>query len=457
MAEALDADYVVVGAGAAGMAFTDALVDHSDARVVVVDRRHAPGGHWLQAYPFVRLHQASVFYGVASAELGDGSVQASGPEQGLHERAGAAEICAYYARVMDRLVRTGRVTFLSGCEWLGDGRARSLVSGRVYDVRIRRAVVDARYLEPTIPATTAAPFGIRDGARVVPVNDLALLEDAPARYVIVGSGKTATDAIVWLIGNGVDPDRICWVRPRDPWLLNRAMVQPDPGIFLGMGADIMESAAAAESLDDLFLRLEAAGAVLRIDRRVTPTMARTPTLAQWELDLLRTVEDVVRLGHVRHVEADRLVLDGGAVPIAAGAVVVHCAAAGLRDFAAVPVWDSGTITIQPTRSGFPCFGAAMIGYVEATRDDVGEKNRVCPSSPYPNSLADWARMQVLGARSAAAFNAEPDIREWANDCLLNPARIPAHRRADPAVLDAQRRIAGAAPPGLARMAELSGL
>ena len=46
-----DRDYVVVGAGAAGLAFVDSLVDHAaDVRVTVVDRRDAPGGHWRDAY-----------------------------------------------------------------------------------------------------------------------------------------------------------------------------------------------------------------------------------------------------------------------------------------------------------------------------------------------------------------------------------------------------------------------
>ncbi len=66
----LEADYLVVGCGAAGMAFTDALIDACDADVVMVDRRHAPGGHWLEAYPFVRLHQPSAYYGVNSLPLG---------------------------------------------------------------------------------------------------------------------------------------------------------------------------------------------------------------------------------------------------------------------------------------------------------------------------------------------------------------------------------------------------
>ena len=93
--------------------------------------------------------------------------------------------------------------------------------------------------------------------------------------MIVGSGKTATDGIVWLLANGVQPDRIVWVRPREPWMLNRAVVQPDPAVALGLAADTMAAAADAESLDDLFLRLEAAGVMLRIDtERQSPRWPR---------------------------------------------------------------------------------------------------------------------------------------------------------------------------------------
>src|ERR1700712_5632239 len=77
--QSLDTDYLVVGAGAMGMAFTDALIDHADVHVTLVDRQHAAGGHWQDAYPFVQLHQASVFYGVASSVLGDGRVPQTGP------------------------------------------------------------------------------------------------------------------------------------------------------------------------------------------------------------------------------------------------------------------------------------------------------------------------------------------------------------------------------------------
>jgi hypothetical protein len=456
----LDTDYLVVGAGAMGMAFTDALIDHADVHVTLVDRRHAAGGHWRDAYPFVQLHQASVFYGVASTVLGHGTVQESGPETGLQERARQAEINAYYDDILHRrFARSGQVTFLGGSEYHADGDSHlvtSRVSGRAKEVVVRRRVVDATYLSPTIPATTPAPFAADDDVRVVAVNDLARLEGAPKNYVIVGSGKTATDGIVWLLTNGVEADRITWVRPRDPWMLNRAVVQPDPVVALGLAADTMEAAAEADSPDDLFLRLEAAGMMLRIDTDVTPTMAKAPTLGAWELDLLRSIEHVVRLGHIKHVTRRELVCADGSVSLPPDSLVVHCAASGLQYPPLVPLWAPDAIRLQTIRVGFPCFNAALAGYVEATRDDDRERNRLCPPNTLPNNPTDWTFMQYRGTLAARAFGAEPDIAAWANGCALNPARIQPSQRDDPAVQAASARVAATGERGLVRMAELAG-
>ena len=453
----LEADYLVVGAGAVGMAFTDALVDHADVGVVMVDRRFGVGGHWLDAYPFVRLHQASSFYGVASTLLGDGSLQRDGPEAGLHERASAPEVCAYYDRVLGaRLLASGKVRFYPNCDYLGEGRFVSRVSGRHYEVRGRRRIVDARYLSPSIPATTPPPYGVADGVAAVAVNDLVNLGGAPSQYVIVGSGKTATDACIWLLDNGVDPGAVCWVRPRDPWMLNRAAVQPDPVVFLGTAAAIMEAAAAASTADDVFLQLEDAGVTLRIDRSVIPTMAKVPTLGQWELDRLRMIDRVVRLGHLRHVQPGRLVLAQGETAIARDAVIVHCAAPGLKYPPLMPIWGHDAITPQPIRITFACFGAALAGYLEATLEDDAEKNRLCPPAPFSNTPADWARQQVLGSR-ASSFTSYPAIRDWADGVSLNPGRIPPELAGSAAVTAAQQRLDRHVRPGMARLAELAGM
>jgi hypothetical protein len=455
MSRTIDADYLVVGAGAMGMAFTDALTDHADVRVALVDRRHSVGGHWLEAYPFVRLHQASAFYGVPSTLLGGGQLQQRGPEKGLQERASQPEILAYYARMLtDRMLESGKVEFFANCEYVGNRSVVSRISGERFEVPERCRIVDARYLAPSVPAETPPPFGVAADVRVVPVNDLARLEEAPSQYVVVGSGKTATDACIWLLARGVDPDAICWVRAREPWMMNRAVVQPDPAVFLGMAADTMQAAEAATSLEDLFLRLEDAGIMLRIDRTVMPTMAKAPTLATWELEQLRTLDNVVRRGHIETVDRGKLTFADGSVAVADDALVVHCAADGLKYPPLVPVWRADEITLQPIRAGFPCFGASVIGYVEATRQDDDEKNRLCPPSSYGDSMAQWAGMNVLGTRAAMSFSSEPDIKEWTDRVALNPARIPPGHPGSAALDDARARLAAHMGPGIARLAEL---
>ena len=456
MTRTVDVDYLVVGAGAMGMGFVDALSDHAaDVRVALVDRRPGPGGHWLAAYPFVRLHQSSTFYGAASTLLGGGRTQQDGPEAGLHERADQPTICTYYDSLLaDRFLASGRVEFFPRCDYLGDRTFASLESGERYDVPERCRVVDARYLAPEIPAEVPPKFAVGEGAHVIPVNELVNAGDDPGQYVVVGSGKTATDACVWLLAHGVDPDTICWVRPREPWMLNRAVIQPDPVVYLGMVADMVQAAGQAGSLPELFVRLEELGIMLRIDRSVTPTMAKAPTLGRWELDELRTIEDVVRLGHVLSVSRGRLELAEGSVTIADDAVVVNCAGDGLKRPPLVPIWQPQAITLQPVRAGFPCFGAAIAGYVEATRADDAEKNRLCAPSSYGNTLADWARMNVLGLRNTASFSSEPDIKAWSDRVAINPARIPPDHPASPHLDEVVGRLQAHVGAGVARLAEL---
>jgi hypothetical protein len=452
----LESDYLVIGAGAVGMAFTDMMVTETPADVVMIDRRHGPGGHWLDAYPFVRLHQPSAFYGVDSTPLGTDAIQQTGPETGMYERATAAEICGYYARVMDdRLLASGQVRFFPQTEHLGGTRFASRLSGDEFDVRVRKRIVDAGYLAPEIPASSPPPFEVGDGAWCVPVNGLATLETAPEGYVIVGSGKTAIDACLWLLENGVDPNVIEWIRPQDPWLTNRRLMQPMLATgFVEMLASLMEAAAAATSLDDLFDRLEVAAVMRRIDPAVRPTMARAPTVSDWEIDQLRRIDNVVRLGHVRRIERDRVVLERGTIPTSPHHVHVHCASYGLKRRPAVPMFGSDRITLQPTSGVTPCYGAAHVAFVEAHRQDDADKNRLCQPVTYPRGVVDWARMWLTGMRAHAAVLDEPDIRRWSGRARLNPARTDPARRDDPAMREVRQRFAAAVMPGLTRLSEL---
>ena len=116
----LECDYLVIGAGATGMAFVDELIHgNRNMKVILIDKRSKPGGHWVDAYPFVRLHQPSAWYGVNSRVLGSGGA----------DLASKAQILAYYELVIEDLKSTGRLSYFPQCEYLGDGKFVSLLEG----------------------------------------------------------------------------------------------------------------------------------------------------------------------------------------------------------------------------------------------------------------------------------------------------------------------------------------
>lgn len=417
----LETDYLVVGAGAMGVAFVDSLIEHSDADVVVVERRHGAGGHWLDSYPFVQLHQPSAFYGVNSTGLGQDRIEPTGSEAGFYERASGTEICGYYDEIMrHRLLGSGRVRFFPMCDYLGDRRFRSLVNGETSDVRVRRRVVDATYMATRVPASEPPPFAIADGVQCVPVGELTKVAHAPAGYVIVGGGKTALDAICWLLERETPANDITWIRPRDGWLLNRKFFQPGERVmetFEGIVLEI-EGIAECDSVEEIYERLEERGVVLRVDRSVVPTMMKGATLSAGELELLRQVENVVRMGHVDRIDLDEIVLEHGSIPTSPEHLHVHCATNGLSDRPPVPIFTDDAVTLQVVSRISLCMSSAMIGFVEASGRTTAEKNRLCRPNPWPQTPFDFLRAILLGIRTELEWQA-PDLQVWVNASRLN--------------------------------------
>lgn len=310
-AKTIETDYLVIGAGAMGMAFTDTLITESGARVVMIDRACQPGGHWTTAYPFVRLHQPSAYYGVNSRALGNNTIDLVGWNQGLNELAPVGEICAYFDAVLQQqLLPTGRVDYFPMSEYLGDGRFRTL-AGTEYVVTVNRRIVDATYLRAVVPSMRPAPYSVAPGVDCVAPNELPKLGTRD-RYVVVGAGKTGMDVCLWLLRNDVCPDKLTWIMPRDSWLIDRATLQPGPTFvrqFRESYGATLEAIGAATSTDDLFDRLETAGTLLRIDPSVRPSMYRCATVSHLELEQLRRIRDIVRMGHVQRIEPTTIVLD----------------------------------------------------------------------------------------------------------------------------------------------------
>lgn len=423
---AIDTDYLIIGAGAVGLAFADTLLAETDAHVTIVDRHGKPGGHWNDAYSFVTLHQPSAFYGVNSMMLGDNRKDVAGPNAGYYELASGAEVSGYFDKVMNqRLIPSGRVSYHPLSDYRGDGRFVSLLSGRETAVNIRRKTVDASYYGTTVPSTHTPKFTVAPGVRMVPPNALPHLwkeAAAPSRYVILGAGKTAMDVGVYLISAGADPEAITWVVPRDSWLLNRRATQPGAEFFfeaIGGQADLMRAIADATGPDDLFLRLEACGVVLRIDPARTPSMFHYATISTGEVALLRKIADVVRKGRVRAIDAGGMTLDEGRVAVPPGALYIDCTASAVERRPTAPVFQPGLITLQMVRIPQPAFSAALCAFLEAAYDDDAQKNALSAPVPLPDTLDQYLTATLTNLQNQLAWSQDKRVRRWIYESRLD--------------------------------------
>jgi hypothetical protein len=426
----VETDYLIIGAGAVGLAFADTLLSETDAHITIVDRRGKPGGHWNDAYAFVTLHQPSSFYGVNSMALGSGRRDTIGLNQGLYELASGAEVVGYFDRVMNqRLLPSGRVSYHPLSNVLEDGSIESLLSGRRTQVRVRRKTVDCTYFSPQVPATHTPHFEVGTGVRLVPPNALPGLWQTvergappPRQFVVIGAGKTAMDTCVWLQQCGAPAEAIQWVLPRDSWLVNRVGTQNGPEFFfeaVGGQADQLEAFAKATSVTDLYLRLEACGMLMRIDRQRMPQMFHFATLAPGELEVLRRIRDVVRMGHVQALHAEEMVLQQGRVPVALGALFIDCTASAVRFKPGTPVFDGRRITPQLLRPPLVTFSAALTAYVEAHYDDPAHQNRLCAPVPFTLALEDYPRTMLVALTNQYHWSRDKALREWMHSSRLD--------------------------------------
>ena len=294
-------------------------------------------------------------------------------------------------------------------------------------------------------------------ARFIPVNDLARTTEAASGYTIVGGGKTAMDACTWLLEGGVDPDRIRWIRPRDAWVLDRAYFQPLAEVTaLVDGFSLAtEAGAVASSVDELFERLESTGQIRRLDSTVKPTMYHGATLVGAEIEQLRSIENVVRQGHVRRIGPDEITLEHGTIPTDRRQVHVDCSAAGLAKSPARPIFEPDRITLQPIRTAVPPFNAAFVGYVEATREHDDEKLALCPVNRYPETDLDWLPNMYITLESLGRWNEQPDVGEWLERSRLNISRGMFDHAGEPRMSDAIGRLLTYTDPAIENLKKLS--
>ena len=219
----VDADYLVVGAGAAGMAFVDSLVDHDpDARVALVDRARrrrralARGVPVRPAPPVVdrylrgRLHAA----GAVTA------CRPTAPRPGCTSGRTSRRSWPTTTRCATGSSPPVGVELFTGCDFLG-GRTFCVAGVRGSGTRSRTA---AGSWTPATCRRTCPPRARRPSPSTAPTSSgaccpgrgragqprsSARARPPPTAVVFSAPGPNGR----WSVPSATP---ICWVRPRDP-------------------------------------------------------------------------------------------------------------------------------------------------------------------------------------------------------------------------------------------------
>jgi preprotein translocase subunit YajC len=461
--EFLKTDYLVIGSGLVGMAFVDTLLTETDAHIIIVDRYAKPGGHWNVAYPFVTLHQPSSYFGVNSKELSRGEIDQVGLNKGMGDLASGAEVCAYFDDVMrQRFLASGRVQYFPMCDYVGDGEFKSKLTDKTYTVGYEK-FVDATFLAIDVPSTHEPNFHVVSDAQFMPLNNLPKISKKPAGYVIIGGGKTGIDACLWLLEIGVDPQDITWIRSRDAWLLDRANTQPTAEFFttsVGSIASQYESIGGADSIENMFDRLEDSGYFLRLDKTVRPTMFHAATISKAEIVQLQRITNIVRMGHVKAIEADRIVLAEGVIATSVDHVHVDCSASLERSFGKKepsPIFEKNCIMPQMIRAYQPAFSASMVAYVEANYETETEKNRLCGLVSAPNHDVDFIPMTLAMMMNQFNWSQDKELRDWIKNNRLDgfTQLIASVDKTDNEKMAVMSRIQQNAMPAMAKLQQFT--
>jgi len=253
----------------------------------------------------------------------------------------------YYQTVLQDLIDTGRVRFFQESSYFNK-MIRS-VTGKVWSVKAKKTVWANR---GEVPSKSPLPLPCLQGAgvNVCSPDDPSVLSHAP-EYLVVGAGRSAVEALLWLLKKGIDPETITWILPHESFWHRERMPPATPS---GKVRKTVQPQALQSS------------------------KFQCAALSKKERKDLGLVTNIVRLGLVMGAEPGRLLLERGQVPLQTGAVVLDCSES-LQDHKEVPIWQPGKLVLQCLSNCKRAKSAALIAAIELQPGTDEEKNLFKPA------------------------------------------------------------------------------
>lgn len=246
-------DLCIVGSGYAGInalnAATKYLPEH--ARVVVIGRERAWGGQWVDQYSFVRLHQP--YHGFTAGER---QWNLNVPRDHLATK---KEILQHFENIAAACVREKSLDLVTLFQYEYDGHlinserrvevnATSFTGLPKAKISCKR-MINARgvNIQPKLPFVfpeASCIHSLTPGDVSAPEWSTRIRYNQHKPVIVVGSGKTAMDVMLYLGRNLPDAQRrVKCISGRGTWFLVRELMTPTDAEVLAhgsvTGADIM--------------------------------------------------------------------------------------------------------------------------------------------------------------------------------------------------------------------------
>jgi len=256
-----------------------------------------------------------------------------------------------------------------------------------------------------VPSICPPKYQVDSSVPFFPVNGLAYLQFAADSrdFVIIGAGKTGMDAVVYLLRNQVEQQRIHWIMPNDPWVIRRDYMDPTRMDKQMIDLKLWQN---VNDLQQLVLISEEKGSMLaRLDPKVVPKTFKAATLSDGEIELLRSVKDVIRHGRVQAVGASEITWQNGSpawvYPAGKDMVFVDCSANGLLARPPRPIFEDDGLTLQSIFMAQTCPSGAVIGWLECNAHDLSaeQKNKTVIPCPHPSTPRDLVKAILLDLRN----------------------------------------------------------
>lgn len=199
---------------------------------------------------------------------------------------------------------------------------------------------------------------------------------------------------------------------------------------LASSVDFVEILLKESSLRAVYEGLEARGLVGRLDQTISPTVFRGALVTAGEMQQLREVEKVVRLGRVKAVHAQHVEMERGQLRLETDTLLVDCTASGLGGcHGSYHVFSPHHIRLSMSLALFnTSHSSSCIAHLEATFESDAEKNAISDPATmsYPRlagELAEFIHMLYADLKTRDLFS-----KHWKSAMFRMNARTDAPSR-----------------------------